>query len=203
MGRISKDPEERREDYINAAEELFLEKGYENTSASDIIKKIGLAQGTFYYYFRSKDDILEAVIYRYLERYGSALKNVADNNDINAMDKLQEIIHLSFNLRNNGDALEKYIFESSIARHEKFERNFNALIIPLLAKVVEQGMKEGLFEVDFPMETAEMLVVMLYYSFYSAKRSKDWEERYRKMWVAENLIKKALNARKCSLSLMN
>ena len=43
-----KDPETRRSELINAAEELFLANGYEETAVSDIVRKIGVAQGTFY-----------------------------------------------------------------------------------------------------------------------------------------------------------
>ncbi len=49
MVRISKDPEERKNEIVDAAEELFVTKGYEKTSISDIVKKVGVAQGLFYY----------------------------------------------------------------------------------------------------------------------------------------------------------
>ncbi|GIO30333.1 MULTISPECIES: TetR/AcrR family transcriptional regulator [Paenibacillus] len=55
MPRITKNPKERRNEILNAAMELFNTKGFEQTSVSDIVKKIGVAQGTFYYYFQSKE----------------------------------------------------------------------------------------------------------------------------------------------------
>jgi AcrR family transcriptional regulator len=67
--RITKDPEEHRNERMGAAERLFAEKVYEYTSASDIIRKFEVAQGTFYYYFDSWDDILNAVIDPYPDRY--------------------------------------------------------------------------------------------------------------------------------------
>ncbi|MCX6679994.1 MAG: helix-turn-helix domain containing protein [Methanothrix sp.] len=62
MKRITKVPEERRRELIDTAERLFMEKGYEHTAISDIVKELNIAQGTLYYYFRSKEDILEAVV---------------------------------------------------------------------------------------------------------------------------------------------
>ena len=60
--RVTKDPEERKQELIDAAERLFMERGYEATAVSDIVQEVGVAQGTFYYYFPSKEEILEAII---------------------------------------------------------------------------------------------------------------------------------------------
>jgi AcrR family transcriptional regulator len=59
--RVTKDPEIRRKELMDVAEELFLENGYEETAVSDIVKKAGVAQGTFYYYFKSKETKLDAI----------------------------------------------------------------------------------------------------------------------------------------------
>ncbi len=62
MPRISKSPDERRSELVAAAQQLFYTKGYERTSVSDIVKAVGVAQGTFYYYFGSKQAILGALV---------------------------------------------------------------------------------------------------------------------------------------------
>lgn len=46
MKRISNDPEERRLELIDAAERLFIERGYEHTAISGIVKELNIAQGT-------------------------------------------------------------------------------------------------------------------------------------------------------------
>ena len=55
--RISKSPEERKKEILDVAEELFTTKGYAETTINDILRKIGIAKGTFYYYFKSKEDL--------------------------------------------------------------------------------------------------------------------------------------------------
>ena len=65
MARITKDPVVRRNEIIDAAEKLFYSVGYDETSVSDIVKAIGVAQGTFYNYFTSKDAVLEALVQRH------------------------------------------------------------------------------------------------------------------------------------------
>lgn len=68
MARISKAPEERRQEIIEAAETLFFSQGYNETSVSDIVKAVGVAQGLFYYYFKSKKDVFLALMDQYIEK---------------------------------------------------------------------------------------------------------------------------------------
>ena len=54
----------RREEILDAAEELFVTKGYEQATTVDIMQKVGIAKGTLYYHFTSKEEILDALIER-------------------------------------------------------------------------------------------------------------------------------------------
>ncbi|MGD8519484.1 MAG: helix-turn-helix domain-containing protein, partial [Anaerolineae bacterium] len=62
MTRVTKDPDERRTELIACAQQLFYSKGYERTTVRDIVDALGVAKGTFYYYFDSKQQILEAMV---------------------------------------------------------------------------------------------------------------------------------------------
>ena len=53
--RISKEPEERKQEILETAMKLFAQNGFEKTSISDIAREIGVAQGLCYRYFPSKD----------------------------------------------------------------------------------------------------------------------------------------------------
>jgi len=55
--RISKDGDIRKQELLDAALQLFYEKGYEKTSVNDIIEKVGVSKGAFYYYFKSKEEV--------------------------------------------------------------------------------------------------------------------------------------------------
>ena len=135
---------------MDAAEQLF-EKGYEHTSASDIIRKVGVAQGTFYYYFKSKDGILTAVIDRYVERYIELVKSIADDKRMDALQKIQHIIDALFSMSDQKRKLSRYLNpEEKVARHERFRGYFEAASSPVVAQIVKQGIREGLFEVEYP-----------------------------------------------------
>ncbi|NLT11973.1 MAG: TetR/AcrR family transcriptional regulator [Clostridiaceae bacterium] len=68
MMRISKSPHERKQEIIAAALELFLSQGYEKTSVSMIVDHVGVAQGLFYYYFKSKEDVFQEAMRFYTDR---------------------------------------------------------------------------------------------------------------------------------------
>ncbi len=65
----TKPAEVRLEELMNAAETLFLEKGFDATTVSDIVKQAGVAKGTYYHYFTAKTDILDALRTRYMDWY--------------------------------------------------------------------------------------------------------------------------------------
>ena len=57
--RTVKNAEERRNEILDAAAELFKQKGFDGTSTGDILEKVGIARGTLYYHFKSKEDIMK------------------------------------------------------------------------------------------------------------------------------------------------
>ncbi|SHI17885.1 transcriptional regulator, TetR family [Sporobacter termitidis DSM 10068] len=73
MTRISKPPKERRKEILDAALELFLKNGYENTSVADIVARLGVAQGLFYYYFKSKEEVYRAALEQYTDDFALRL----------------------------------------------------------------------------------------------------------------------------------
>ena len=62
IARTIKDPEVRYAELLDAAQQLFAANGYEKTMIRDIVRKAGVAKGTFYYYFPTKEAALEAIM---------------------------------------------------------------------------------------------------------------------------------------------
>jgi len=65
--------EKTRADIVGCANRLFYEQGYEATSFSDIVDASGLYRGNIYHYFKSKEDILRAVVEQRLEEFRTLL----------------------------------------------------------------------------------------------------------------------------------
>ena len=65
----TKPAEIRREELMDAARDLFLEKGFAATSVDEIVRVADVAKGTFYIYFKTKDEVLEALKVRFIETF--------------------------------------------------------------------------------------------------------------------------------------
>ena len=86
--RIVKTAEARKNEILDTAEQLFASKGFDNTSTNDIINAIGIARGTLYHHFRSKEDILDSVIDRISETLMRNARAIAEDKSIPLMDRL-------------------------------------------------------------------------------------------------------------------
>ena len=81
MVRITKEYDERLTEFLETAQQLFFQKGYEKTSVNDIIKKIGVAKGTFYHYFKSKKDLLDKIVKGYVVKTLLKVKGEIEENE--------------------------------------------------------------------------------------------------------------------------
>jgi AcrR family transcriptional regulator len=91
MGRITKNPDERKQELIKAAQELFIEQGFYQTKVSDIVKKVQVSQGVFYYYFKSKDEVVDEIIEDYITKLISQANEILANSSLNELEKLELI----------------------------------------------------------------------------------------------------------------
>ena len=73
-----KDSDERRNEFVDAAEKLFQENGIVDTTINAIVKEMNVAKGLFYYYFKSKDDVIDAVSEKYKEVFNDMLQTSMD-----------------------------------------------------------------------------------------------------------------------------
>ncbi len=160
MARISKDPDERRREIINAAEKLFNEKGFENTAVSDIVKSIGVAQGTFYYYFKSKDDVFCTIAEEFLDTFMESFVLIVDNEKLDVVEKVEMIFDKGIELiKNNEGVMFNLHTRDNMELHEKVERKFIEYATPLVIKIVKQGIEEKIFDIEYPEEVVTFLMM--------------------------------------------
>lgn len=202
MKRVTKDPTVRREELIDIAEELFLKNGYEETHVSEIVKKVEVAQGTFYYYFKSKDEILDALVDRYLHDFVAFTEEQVRRDDINAVEKFINFFKGSSQLGMGKKKMMIYLHEEKNALlHLKIEKKAYPLIVPLLKKIIEQGIKDGLFDTKYPYETA-MAFLSFVGMLFDAKQLFEMtnEEKKRRIEAGFYLMEKILGAEHGSLA---
>jgi AcrR family transcriptional regulator len=90
--RVVKEAEERRNEILDAAENLFIAKGYERATVNDILDATGIAKGTFYYHFKSKERVLDGIVKRRGDAGIRAARDVAESGGMNAAEKLLRIM---------------------------------------------------------------------------------------------------------------
>ena len=91
MTRITKSPEERKEEIIKTAQKLFIEKGFMKTKVNAIVKSIGVSQGVFYYYFSSKDEIIDEIVDRYIKQIINNTADIIRSSKFNSIEKLSKM----------------------------------------------------------------------------------------------------------------
>jgi len=167
MKRIVKDPEERRKELIDIAEQLFITNGYDQTAVSDIVKEVNLSQGAFYYYFESKEDILVAILEKNVAVMEIALRQTADRTDLDEAVKLNAMFNQFISATVSGKKIHNYIHqEMNAALHKKLKKlRFSARIAQIIAEVISKGVEKGRFNVSRPLETSYLLIMVLASAF--------------------------------------
>ncbi|MDR1189600.1 MAG: TetR/AcrR family transcriptional regulator [Bifidobacteriaceae bacterium] len=144
---------------LEAAEALFLEKGYD-ASVSDILEKAGMGRGTFYHYFKSKEDVLEAVVDRLIDHVVEDANAIAERPDLDAHTKLGQVIAaVSLGDTPAGAIIDELHRPANAQMHFKSITETIRQVAPIMARVVEQGVAEGVYTTPRPLETIEFLLV--------------------------------------------
>lgn len=149
--RVVKEHDERKNEIIDTAARLFGEKGYEKCSVNDILNAIGIAKGTFYHYFKSKEEVLDAVIDKTTEMIVERVKEVAENDKFDPEDKLL-LVFMSMKVEDQveeGLLEEMHKAENALMHQKSLVSSVNALT-PILTEVVKEGIQKGEFVCEYP-----------------------------------------------------
>ena len=155
--RVVKEAEERKNEILDVAERLFGTKGFDNTSTSDILNEIGIARGTLYYHFKSKEEILDAMITRMTERLAGKAKMIAARKDVDVLQRFtMMILALNVNDSSGRELLEQAHKPQNALMHQKMEQSMLSGINPILTDLIKEGTAKGICQTDYPEEVAEM-----------------------------------------------
>ena len=159
---MAKTKEERRNEIIETAGKLFEEKGYEQTQVQDIVNEIGVAKGLFYYYFKSKDEVMEELADRYADAIIDAVNKLIYK-DISTFDKINRIFQIFI------DSAEKKfgIFMGILnvkngITHERIFFNVGKKMVPLVTELILSGNDNGECNCSDPKFITEFLVSGLF-----------------------------------------
>ncbi|MCL1995982.1 MAG: TetR/AcrR family transcriptional regulator [Defluviitaleaceae bacterium] len=200
--RISKNPEERKAEILDVAERLFTTKGYNKTTISDILDEISVARGTLYYHFKSKEEMMDAIIMRIVNANVAVAKAIAHDDSLSCFAKILQIL---FSLKaDNKDSKEKII--DQLHKPDNAEMHQKSLVMtvlhiaPILSQVVEQGVCEGVMAVEYPYETVELLLASAVVIFDGGLFPNEKEILTKKAFAFVSMAEAALGTKKGDLS---
>ena len=154
-----KDAEVRKKEILDVAEELFTTKGYDNTSTTDILDRVGIARGTLYYHFKSKEEILDALIDRITHGMVFNIRS-ALSNQTTAPKKLVSFVEATKIDSAIGKEITDYAHKPQNAlMHQKIQSALLTALTPIATEIFQDGINEGSFSTNYPEEVAEMLLV--------------------------------------------
>ncbi len=205
----------RKQDFLDIAFGLFHEKGYEHTTVNDIIDGLQASKGGFYHYFKSKEDVLEAVANQYVEEEIAITLETVECKT-NAAAKMSMII--------NGVMMQKLQYMegrrllSGLFEHDgnmkllrKISENKMKKLYPPYKKVIEQGVAEGDFNTRYPSETTEQVLQMVIWLHSaivklisnSGKHPENFDIIRSKLEAYQEAIERLLGAEKGTVGLIS
>lgn len=158
--RVVKSAEERRNEILDAVDELFSLKGFDGTSTNDILDKVKIARGTLYYHFKSKEDIMDALIDRYNVRLLGAAQEIAGDKSIPVVERIIRVV-MALNLSGGSskEIMEHIHKPQNALLHQKIYKVIINGVTPILTGIIREGTQQGLFNTPYPYECMEMIVI--------------------------------------------
>lgn len=126
----------------------------------DIIKEVGIAKGTFYHYFKSKEEVLDAIVLRYVDIVRNNAEEILLIENINPVEKLMRAF-MAMQVTNqiDKDLLDNMHRVENALLHQKALNQLVTTMTPILVKVIEEGIEEKVWSCKYPLEYMQIFLV--------------------------------------------
>jgi AcrR family transcriptional regulator len=157
--RTIKDPEIRKGEILDAAERLFAIRGYDATTVKDIISAVSIAKGTFYYHFKSKEDVLDGLVKRRVDVGLEKALAIAADPRLSVEEKLLAIIMAQKPQKTVMKNFLPVTHELANALlHQKIFSEYVLRLGPILTDIIQEGIVKKIFSTPHPRESTEILL---------------------------------------------
>jgi AcrR family transcriptional regulator len=164
--RIVKSAPVRRDEILQCAMRLFIERGYDATSINHIIGRAGISKGAFYHHFQSKEDLIEALAARYAEEAALAARPILDDETLDSFSRLsaflasmrQQKVEQAAELRTTFEPLFR---PENVQLYHRSQKATLAVMQPILAGIIARGVEERCFDVPDPDEAADVILGLM------------------------------------------
>jgi len=156
-----KEGEVRRREILVTARELFVKKGYDQTSVNDILKIVDIAKGTFYYYFASKEEVLEAIILDIVEEGARKAEQIIKDKSIPLVNRIMMAIMAQAPEFEGSEEIKEEMHKVENAKLEQlYTRAMLKRMTPVLLEPVREGMEQDVFHLEYPTECIEAILLL-------------------------------------------
>jgi len=156
-----KEGEVRKREILVVARELFVKKGYEQTSVNDILKIVDIAKGTFYYYFSSKEEVLEAIILDIVEEGARRAEKIIKDKSIPLVNRIMMAIMAQAPEFEGADEIKEELHKVENTKLEQLSlRAMLKRMTPVLQEPVSEGIDRDIFHMEYPTECIESILLL-------------------------------------------
>lgn len=157
---------------LDALEKLIADKNIQSISVSEIAQAAGIGKGSIYYYFSSKEEILNALIARNYEVPLQTAKKLAGQEDVDPFIRMAMLFQACRNVsgsfvRDSESNPQSGIKEQSFLHHKYFTYLITELK-PVLTKIITQAVEQGRIDFEYPAALAEIVLIVLVVKFDKA-----------------------------------
>lgn len=167
MGKKAKDHDTRRKEILETAERFFLTKGYENTSVQLIIDEIGIAKGTFYHYFRSKDELLQEWLLEEIKKIIEMLEDISNDDSLTIVERFTKMYSATAEWKLSKrdlviPAAAIFYDDNNIVLRQKMNNLVIRKASAIYTTLIQKGNENGEFPNPFPYpEVAAKLILSI------------------------------------------
>jgi AcrR family transcriptional regulator len=199
--RTLRKPEIRKGEILDAAEKLFAVKGYEAATVNDILAAVNLSKGTFYHYFKSKEDVLDGMVKRQIDAGLEKAQAIAANPRISVEKKLMSVIMAQKPQEPAEEGILPVIHEPANALlHQKILCEYILRLTPILSDIVEEGIAQKVFKTPYPKEFIEILLTAGLVIFDTAYFNWTQEEQAQRVSAFIRAMERLLGAKPGTLT---
>ena len=193
----------RKKEILDKAQALFIKKGYSKTTINDILKAEGIAKGTFYHYFKSKEEVMDALIMRFVSLSAEIIEAKANQPGKNAIEKMRDIDSVDYQSMHGINEVYLQLKHSNNAEMQyRIIVKTIRKISPIITRIIKQGVREGLFNTEYPQEFSEFLMVFSQFIFENDMLGFSKEHIAQRAKAAASFMESILGAKKGSLNFI-
>lgn len=193
---------DKKEKIIDALQVLFQEGKGGSASVSEIAKKAGIAKGGMYYYFHSKEEVLEALIHRQYDAIIARSKQVIAESNENALFKFALLLK-TYRASYVDSDLDYHLHQpQNAAIHQKSLATILTALTPIVADIITQGVEEKLFICPYPKEYAEIVLSVFTFLLDPGIFTYTLQEQQGKLQALALLLEKGLGAKTKSFAFL-